>query len=414
MSKQLKEMVRAFHEKADYFDAKFLHCDEIRQRFLDRWPRERLDELLSLESYVIGTGSHDTFCYWVERETRLLGSILGSPSSKFKVYWSPQRDSYAYVKPFHSADEALEAVKAEILRLLDAAERDDIDTIKASELFKHSHMFRGKILHLYFPDKFICIFSERDIDYFLDRFGVEFDSNEHVIDKKLKLLEFKNNAPEFASWPSRTFMHFLYDQFHPPSRSHASGESQPSQTDEELRKQEGHFVLPKADSVEIEVVEIGEMVSPSPSAKRSKRKPNYIAEAVRNTKLGNHGEDLIVRYEQQVLRDEHRDDLAEQVERVSLKDDSLGYDIRSFSVDGEEKLIEVKSTTGNATANVPFYLTENERQKMVEVGDSYFIYRLMAANTRKPKLLIVNAVQFSQQCRIETKLWQVSFMAEET
>jgi len=121
-----------------------------------------------------------------------------------------------------------------------------------------------------------------------------------------------------------------------------------------------------------------------------------LAEAVRNTKLGNHGEDLIVRYEHQVLRDANRDDLAKKVKRVSVDDDSLGYDILSF-------------TTSGAAANVPFYLTEHERQKMTEMGDSYFLYRLMDANTRTPKLIVLNASQFSERCKMDAKLWQVTF-----
>jgi len=410
MSKQLKEMIKAFHEKADFFAAKFQQCDDIHKRFLKRWPREQLNDLLTLESYVIGTGKHDTFCYWVERETRILGSILGAPASKFKVYFSSEAGTYRFVKPFQSAEEAFETTKAQILALLDAAAQDDAVTVKANKLFKHSHLFRGKLLHLYFPDKFICIFSEQDIDYFLDRLGVEFDPKEHVLNKKQKLLRYKEDSDIFKSWESRTFMHFLYDQFQPPSHSHGSGDSKPSQTDSELRREEGHFALPSVDGIEVEVVEIGEVATPASSKKKGKGKTNYIAEAIRNTKLGNHGEDLIVQHEKKALRVAKKKALADRVERVSTKDDSLGYDIVSFFPNGEEKYIEVKSTTGSVAANTPFYLTENERKKMEEMGDRYYVYRLMAANTRKPKLLILNASTFSDRCKMETKLWQVSLL----
>jgi len=212
-----------------------------------------------------------------------------------------------------------------------------------------------------------------------------------------------------SSWHSRHFSHFLYDQFLPPSRCHGSGKSKPSQTDAALRRQEGQFVLPNIQDVQIELVELADVAPPSCSKSLRGRKPNYLAEAVRNTKLGNHGEDLIVRYEHQVLRDANRDDLAKKVKRVSVDDDSLGYDILSFTTSGDARYIEVKSTTGGSSANVPFNLTENERQKMTEMGDSYFLYRLMDANTRTPKLIVLNASQFSERCKMDAKLWQVTF-----
>ena len=410
MTTELSKMIKEFEGKSGTYDARLSQCEEIHARFLKRWPREMLSDLLTLKSYAIGAGDHDNFCYWVERETRPLGSILGASSSKFKVYYSPKKQAYEYVNPFQSAKEAFEATKAEILRLLDAAERDDMDTIKTSKLFAHSHMFRGKILHLYFPKKFICVFSEEDIDYFLDRLGISLDPKEHVIDKKMKLSAYKYDSPHFSSWPSRTFVHFLYDQFIPPSRAKASGDSKPSQTDADLRKQEGHFVLPNVDDVELELVGIGDLSIKSTHKGRGKGKTNYIAEAVRNTKLGNHGEDLIMEYEKAKLRASKEKNLAKKVQRVSIKDDSLGYDILSFYPTGEEKYIEVKSTTGSVHANTPFYLSENERQKMVEMGNKYFIYRLMAANTRTPKLLVLGASELEEQCELKTKLWQVSFV----
>jgi hypothetical protein len=404
-------MIKAFEEKSVFYDARLTECSKIHARFIKRWPRERLDELLTLESYVIGAGDHDTFCYWIERETRLLGSILGATASKFKVYYDHEKKAYEYVAPFGSAQEAFIATKAAILDLLNAADRDDMEAIKGIKLLAHSHLLRGKLLHLYFPEKFICIFSEEDIDYFLDRLGVAFDPSEHVIQRSQKLLEYKNDSAHFRGWPSRKFMYFLYDQLVPPSRCRASGDSKPSKTDVDLRKQEGLFVLPRITDTRIELVEFGRIVSGSGPKGRRGGKTNYIVEAVRNTKLGNHGEDLVVVYEQEILRAAKRADLAKKVRRVSIEDDSFGYDIESFMEDGSRKFIEVKSTTSTVDANVPFFVTENERQKMKELGDRYFVYRLMSANTKTPKLIILNASQFSERCRMETKLWQVSFVA---
>ena len=54
-----------------------------------------------------------------------------------------------------------------------------------------------------------------------------------------------------------------------------------------------------------------------------------------------------------------RDDLARKVRWVSEEDgDGAGYDIASFAPDGQERLIEVKTTNG--WERTPFYLTRNE------------------------------------------------------
>ena len=53
------------------------------------------------------------------------------------------------------------------------------------------------------------------------------------------------------------------------------------------------------------------------------------------------GEDLIVNYEKAVLTEAGRTDLANQVEWVAqTKGDGLGYDIRSFTTEYEERFIQ--------------------------------------------------------------------------
>ncbi|HIF9112074.1 TPA: McrB family protein [Photobacterium damselae] len=52
--------------------------------FLQRWPRESLEQL-TLEEYV-SVNNQDTFTYWLETKTRELGSIQGNTSAKFGIY----------------------------------------------------------------------------------------------------------------------------------------------------------------------------------------------------------------------------------------------------------------------------------------------------------------------------------------
>lgn len=89
------------------------------------------------------------------------------------------------------------------------------------------------------------------------------------------------------------------------------------------------------------------------------RKFDVAARDARNRALGEAGEETIFFDEQRVLREAGRDDLARKVRWTSQEDgDGFGYDIVSFTPDGSEKLIEVKTTNG--WDRTPFHISANE------------------------------------------------------
>ena len=63
---------------------------------------------------------------------------------------------------------------------------------------------------------------------------------------------------------------------------------------------------------------------------------------------------------------------------AQTKGDGLGYDILSFFMDGREKYIEVKSTTGPLKTS--FYLSKNELGFLGEHKDDAFLYRVSLQN----------------------------------
>lgn len=95
----------------------------------------------------------------------------------------------------------------------------------------------------------------------------------------------------------------------------------------------------------------------------------------RNRSLGKCGEELVFLHEQHRLRAQDQPDLARKVEWTSeVHGDGAGYDIRSFNLDGSERLIEVKTTNGPATT--PFFLSENERAFSTKRPDAFWLLRL--------------------------------------
>lgn len=95
----------------------------------------------------------------------------------------------------------------------------------------------------------------------------------------------------------------------------------------------------------------------------------------RNRKLGKQGEEAVFTHELTKLKLAGRDDLSRKVEWTSeVRGDGAGYDIRSFDLDGGERLIEVKTTNG--PAKTPFFISENERAFSEERPDAFRLLRL--------------------------------------
>ncbi|MBM2323020.1 MULTISPECIES: DUF3883 domain-containing protein [Marivita] len=95
----------------------------------------------------------------------------------------------------------------------------------------------------------------------------------------------------------------------------------------------------------------------------------------RNRALGRAGEERVLQHERALLRQNGRDDLAHQVKWVSEAiGDGAGYDIASFTPDGRDRLIEVKTTNG--WERTPFYISRNELAIAKERRDSWCLFRL--------------------------------------
>ncbi len=109
--------------------------------------------------------------------------------------------------------------------------------------------------------------------------------------------------------------------------------------------------------------------------RRLVRKFDPAARDEKNRELGRLGEELVLEHERQRLTIENRRDLAKNLRWVSQEDgDGAGYDILSFESDGRERLIEVKTTNGNA--RTPFFISENERTFSEERSDAFCLMRL--------------------------------------
>lgn len=136
------------------------------------------------------------------------------------------------------------------------------------------------------------------------------------------------------------------------------------------------------------------------------RKFDPAARDHRNRLLGRLGEQQVLNHEIARLIAAERMDLATRVEWTSdVHGDGAGYDIRSFELDGSDRLIEVKATKGGATTD--FFVTRTEREVSMERPDAWRLYRLHTLPT-KPRLIVITP-PLEEAVRLRAEAWRATF-----
>lgn len=366
---------------------------QLRASFVKFFSRKRISTM-DIDDYVAGVDLPTTgynFCYTLERKLDGLGRISGSPAPKFGVYYGKRgkktEDDYQFVKKFGDTyQEAFEGVRQSLLELIDAGESENIQAITDNLI---SPMVKGKILCTYFPDRYLNIFSPDHLDYFLIQ--LDLDTEKIIwadpVVKREALIEFKNQDPVMKNWTVDLFAHFLYTEY--PGRPPKEGQTTDTNTDPLADYRNPNFPAnPIAEFIELNILPPSPS-NPTPQSRNvsGKGKPDYEKEARKLKKLGDRGEKVVMDLEIKTLQEAGRNDLAEKVDRVSLKSDLFGYDILSFETDGTEKYIEVKATRAKV-GSANFFFTANELREAKE-SKNYFIYMVYDVVSESPKVWVI-------------------------
>lgn len=103
-------------------------------------------------------------------------------------------------------------------------------------------------------------------------------------------------------------------------------------------------------------------------------------------------------FEERRLFDAGRKDLAKQIDHVAKSQgDGLGYDVKSFELDGKPRLIEVKTTSFGAMT--PFYVSKREVVASNRLAENYQLYRPF--NFRKRAQFFALGGSLRQSCLLE-------------
>lgn len=131
---------------------------------------------------------------------------------------------------------------------------------------------------------------------------------------------------------------------------------------------------------------------------------NYLEIEARNQALGLAGEQFVLSFEKARLVSNGREALADKIQHVSREvGDREGFDIRSFDLDGSDRLIEVKTTKYGR--DTPFFLSRNEVRVSQARADRYHLYRLFDFRAA-PHMFTLKGAQ-SSTCTLDP----ISFIA---
>lgn len=259
-------------------------------------------------------------------------------------------------------------MKLAIVDLLQAAGKDDFAGIAGNAL---SPLFKGKILFLYYPEKFAPIYAWAHLEHFIAALDLE---GAFVCEAEMQraLLDYRATWPELKAQPAALYMRLLYDIFGPPDAPVTPGSEVTT--------------IPMLQTAIAGAEFIGQMPAAPPAAGNpgGRGKIDYEARQKNSKRTGDRGELIVLALEKQRLIAAGKTKLAGDVDHVSDRDDGLGYDILSFDDDGTERPIEVKATTGPNLQN-GFYLSANELEKSAELPN-YHLYLVFSALSKAPRV----------------------------
>lgn len=348
---------------------------EIRNKFVNKFNVEFIKNM-TLEDYCSGRAKisengKESFCYILETKLQESGEMRGSRVFKFGVWYDKETNTYKHTKRWGTTlEEAFQNLKESICKLIIDGKNEDYEEIEKNMI---SPIFKGKILSTYFPEKYLCVFEEGQIEKIISIMNLHYDVKKvtNVQQKKKLILDYKNSNDSLAKLENYYFVKLIYaEYFH------------------ELNKKEievPEINYNKMEQVDFEYLQRHIVKHYRKGYTTKKSIEEYEAQNRRQKRIGDLGENAVRLFEISKLEKIGREDLAQNVRIVDS--DNYGYDIISYDEEGEEKHIEVK-TMSQKINYMDFYLTENELNKM-KTDSAYQLYYLFDIR-KNPKYHILD------------------------
>ncbi len=188
--------------------------EQLRLPFTKTFTIEYIKNNMKIDNFVVGKKNKNSFCYRLEFELDKLGSMKGSNSKKFGIYYSQQKQDYVVTKAWqrNNVNQSFTDLKAAIVKIIDLGKKDntskEIDAIPLSDIFKY------KILSVYYPYKYLNIFAKEPLTYFLSQFYQTKDlKNMSIYELQKMLIDMKRKDKALKNWSNIEYGNYLYFLF---------------------------------------------------------------------------------------------------------------------------------------------------------------------------------------------------------
>ncbi len=194
-------------------------AEQEREKMLQLFPIESWSEM-PLEKYALGQeNSENTFCRWIEFNTQHLGSIRGGSANKLIIYKHKNKPGWYYdASAYKNEQDAWQAVRDSFVKAFELAEAGDYNSIDDLPPLRSGPSLRVKVLHLYFPDQIMPVYTKAHMQHFLSLLG-KTETDAEPIRLNRSLLTLLKQNPAFNNWTTIEMMRFLYQWADPRESS---------------------------------------------------------------------------------------------------------------------------------------------------------------------------------------------------
>ncbi|MFF2522686.1 McrB family protein [Streptomyces liangshanensis] len=192
---------------------------EAQKQFpMDDWGK------LELTKYALGPDSlrnGDSFCRLMEYGTDHLGSIRGGSAAKHIIYQHRSRQWRVVPSALRglSVEAAWAQVRKEFVTAFAMAREESYELLDDLESLSYGQALTTKALSVYFPGKFLPIFSAAHVRHFTTLLGGRpqraYSSGVRTWRGNRELLELVRGYEEFDGWGLNEVVDFLYDSHDP-------------------------------------------------------------------------------------------------------------------------------------------------------------------------------------------------------
>lgn len=368
----LNDYIAEFYVKGGVSQDKINKHNQLIEEFNQLFTNEKLQHL-TYHEYVMGKDNKDSYSYWLEIKTHIIGSIKGGNVSKHQIWFDKSRQKMDWTQSFEKGDTTPIDKMRQLLSYL--KNNGEYLSYKEIDELPGSNTLKFKTLYLYHPQNYLPIFSEMMYDYYLKQIGYNPMKYKTLSIKQKVILDWKNSEDILAEMSNYEFVHFLFYLFGIPKRKDRGTEIQI----EGGRLTENSTTTLNKNYKVVENPHFHNYTREN--KKRMINKPvklNYTELNEKRSINGSKGEKIVMQYELDRLK---KSGYLDGIEQVSIYDDSKGYDIKSYEENGKERYIEVKTST--STNIVDIFISQNE----VEFGRkhfNYWIYVVTDINNEQP------------------------------